>query len=88
MIITKYLQFMQKLIVSGKSGTLGIVVNPVEEELELITEKKSKMKNLEEFVKVNRIWKKYVIPMSVQVNRRKESNSCLQTLLYNQMIFL
>ena len=59
---------MQKLIVSGKSGTLGIVVNPVEEELELITEKKSKMKNLEEFVKVNRIWKKYVIPMSVQVN--------------------
>ena len=67
-IITKYLQFMQKLIVSGKSGTLGIVVNPVEEELELITEKKSKMKNLEEFVKVNRIWKKYVIPMSVQVN--------------------
>ena len=53
---------------SGKSGTLGIVVNPVEEELELITEKKSKMKNLEEFVKVNRIWKKYVIPMSVQVN--------------------
>ena len=67
-INTKYLQFMQKLIVSGKSGTLGIVVNPVEEELELITEKKSKMKNLEEFVKVNRIWKKYVIPMSVQVN--------------------
>ena len=67
-IITKFLQFMQKLIVSGKSGTLGIVVNPVEEELELITEKKSKMKNLEEFVKVNRIWKKYVIPMSVQVN--------------------
>ena len=59
---------MQKLIVSGKRGTLGIVVNPVEEELELITEKKSKMKNLEEFVKVNRIWKKYVIPMSVQVN--------------------
>ena len=66
---------MQKLIVSGKSGTLGIVVNPVEEELELITEKKSKMKNLEEFVKVNRIWKKYVIPMSVQVNRRKGRNS-------------
>ena len=59
---------MQKLIVSGKNGILVIVVNPVEEELESITEKKSKMKNLEEFVKVKRIWKKYVIPNSVQVN--------------------
>ena len=59
---------MQKLIVSGKNGILVIVVNHVEEELESITEKKLKMKNLEEFVKVNRIWKKYVIPMSVQVN--------------------
>ena len=53
---------------SGKNGTLVIVVNPVEEELESITEKKLKMKNLEEFVQVKRIWKKYVIPNSVQVN--------------------
>ena len=59
---------MQKLIVSGKNGTLDTVVNPVEEELELITERKLKMKNLEEFVLVNRTWKKYVIPMSVQVS--------------------
>lgn len=59
---------MQKLTVSGKNGTLDIVVNPVEEELELITVRKLKMKNLEEFVQANRTWKKYVIPMSVQVN--------------------